>query len=229
MLPMKRMPSSAESSSNASAESSSPFPGSSPMLRSPTLGSDRPSASRTYTLPRCANCTRCDGLQSTLAPASTRRQSSRAVGSSAPTGGRSTPGSGRSVKSDEAMTAPVDPALTNASASPSLCSRSPTTIDDSGFLRITEAGESAAVTRSGAWWIVRPGGTSSCFASSVRIVSSSPTRTISTSSPSYARSASIAPPTSGPGARSVPMASSAMRMTTSGCQTNSALACRPRG
>jgi hypothetical protein len=62
--------------------------------------------------------------------------------------GRSTPGSARSVNRDVAMTAPVDPALTNASASPLRTSLSPTTMDDSGLRRNTEAAESDAVTRS---------------------------------------------------------------------------------
>jgi hypothetical protein len=48
------------------------------------------------------------------------------------------------------MTAPVDPALTKASASPALCSFRPTAIDELGFRRITDAGESSGETRSGA-------------------------------------------------------------------------------
>ncbi len=48
------------------------------------------------------------------------------------------------------MTAPVDPALTNASARPSFWSFTPTTMEELGLRRTAAAGDSPGTIRSGA-------------------------------------------------------------------------------
>ncbi len=67
------------------------------------------------------------------------------------TAGRSTPATGRRMNRDAAITAPVLPALTKASAVPSRCSRRPRTMEESGFRRTAVAGDSDGWIRSDAW------------------------------------------------------------------------------
>ena len=58
------------SSRCASRVSSLPCVSSSPIDSSPTRGESMPNATRAYTLPITANCSRCCGRHSTLAPTS---------------------------------------------------------------------------------------------------------------------------------------------------------------
>ena len=163
-------------------------------------------------VPRWANWKSCWARVSTFAPASIRRVWPFRVGSTVPIAGRSTPWRGRRITSEPAITAPVDPALMKASTSPCLWRLSPTTMEESGFRRIAWAGDSPISIRCVAWTIsTRSRGSSGCWRSSASIVSRFPTRT-SWKSPSRDWSAPTAPATSMAGARSEPIASSAIRM-----------------
>ncbi len=71
----------------------------------------------------CANCTRCSGRASAFAPASMRTLRPRFVGMTIAIPGRWTPGRRRMWRSDAASIAPVFPAETTASASPSATAR----------------------------------------------------------------------------------------------------------
>ena len=77
----------------ASRVSSLPLVSSSPIDSRPTRGDDRPRLTRAYTLPMTANCSRCWGRHSTLAPTSSRMAGWRRVGIVTASAGRSTPGS----------------------------------------------------------------------------------------------------------------------------------------
>src|SRR6266853_411822 len=183
------------------------------MLRSPTLASGRPNTSRAYTEPRCANPTSSLGSQSTLAPASSTSTGCLAVGNRAPMAGRCTPACRRSSRVAAAITAPVLPAEMNASDLPCFCRLSPTAMDELGLPRTAARGFSPIPTTSGA----------STMSSRLRSTPGTPRNAASTSlvRPTSwmrkvggsSRSACAAPSTSTRGALSLPIASSAMRIT----------------
>ncbi len=126
--------------------------------------------------------------------------------------GRSTPECSPSSSALAAMTAPVFPAETKASASPSRCSSSPTRIDDRRFERIAAKGLSPMATVSGASTIAtRPPGIG-CRASACATASGRPTSRSATPSPRSAM-ASAAPAIGTSGAKSPPIASRATRIT----------------
>ena len=109
-----------------------------------------------------------------------------------------------------AITAPVFPAEMNACARPSRCSFRPTGIDERGLARIAASGLSAMAITSGASttctrWCAPPP-----FASSASTSRARPTSRISADAGSVS-TASSAPATGAWGAKSPPMASSAIR------------------
>ena len=89
-----------------------------------------------------ANCTRWDGLASTFAPQSIRRDTPSFVGISGASGGRSTPLMRPTIVCPPTRTAPVLPEETNASASPQRTFFMPTTIEESFLWRIALTGGS---------------------------------------------------------------------------------------
>ena len=111
----------------------------------------------------------------------------------------------RIEKVEAAIRAPVEPADTAACAQPSRTAPAVTTSDDSGLARTAASGSSSNAICSGAWRIVTPRGSFPPY--SARISGVSPTRTIS-SWPGT--TASSAPTQISDGARSPPMASSAI-------------------
>ena len=136
-----------------------------------------------------------------------------------PTEGRIVPIAGRlrdftrPTKSSAAATiAPVLPAERNASASLWRSISMPRTIDESRFVRTACAGASPISMACVVWKTrMRPGSSAAVLAAiSRRMATSSPSRTISSSG--QARDASTAPRTISRGAKSPPMASTAMRM-----------------
>ncbi len=175
------------------------------------------------------NSSRCCGRQSTLAPASSSMHGPLAVGTTAPIVGRLTPLIRPRISVEADMTAPVFPALRNAWAFPSWWSRSPTAMDDSLLLRRAAVGESDISMTSGAWTIstgipVDAGSPAAANSCSMRL--RSPTRT-TVNRPPDSRAASTAPRTTFRGAKSPPIASTAIRIcagvlvnenvTTKGC------------
>ena len=109
------------------------------------------------------------------------------------------------------MTAPVLPALTNPSTLPSRTRRAATRIEESRFSRNAFAAASSMVTASLACTTSMPSPRASRRPSSRASTSWGPT---STTSASRSRAARIAPSTSGAGAASVPIASTAIRRMT---------------
>ena len=107
--------------------------------------------------------------------------------------------------------APVDPAETKASPSPSLRRFSPTVREESFFFRKAVAGSSHTSTTSLAWVTATPAGRSlmPLPASTLRISSPLPTRMMSTP---YSLLAWMAPITGAWGALSPPMASTMIFM-----------------
>src|SRR5439155_365235 len=103
---------------NASRVTSFPLVPSSPMLSSPTRGCPTPSTSRAYRCPMTANCTRCSGLQSMLAPTSSQTDGPLRFGTTAHRAGRSTPSRTPQIILTVVITAPVFPALTTPAARP---------------------------------------------------------------------------------------------------------------
>ena len=118
------------------------------------VGLSIPSIAVTRALPITANCTRCSGVQLTLAPRSSTVVSPFFVGSCDAIAGRSIPGSVLSTKRAMAISAPVLPAETQACALPSLTRLIATLIDESFFFRSASAGGSSIVTTSVAGWMV---------------------------------------------------------------------------
>ena len=191
---------------NASFSTSLPLASSSPMLRSPTAGSSTPRYTSAITEPMTANWAKCSGLTSRLAPTSSTTVGVPS-GKMAAIAGRATPLILPMTKAEAASAAPVDPADTIPTASPS-ATRPAATITDAPFLdRIAAAGSSAISMTSGAWTTGSRPSNSSRRAPST---ASSPTRT--TSTPRSA--ASRAPETVSCGAWSPPIASRAIRAMT---------------
>src|SRR3972149_861836 len=98
-----------------------------------------------------ANWIRWRGLQSTLAPTSSRMAWPASVGRAAAMAGGSTPARGPRTTSVMAMTAPVFPALTTASASPLRTRSTATRMEESFFFRRAVEGDSPISTTSEAW------------------------------------------------------------------------------
>ena len=99
-----------------------------------------------------ANCASMRGEQSTLAPTSTTTTGvPLRVGKADARAGRSTPGSMPCTILAVAITAPVFPAETKPSATPSRTSRAATRMELSRLLRTAFAALSSMVTCSLAW------------------------------------------------------------------------------
>src|SRR4030095_12709012 len=101
----------------ASRVRSLPLLASSPIDSRPTRGRSTPKAMRANTPPMRANCRRCCGRHSTLAPASSRTAGRSRVGMAVASAGRSTPGIIPNATCVANTVAPVWPALNSASAS----------------------------------------------------------------------------------------------------------------
>ncbi len=146
-LPRKSRPL-ARSNSAACFTTSLPLTTSSPMLSKPTVGRALSSIAETKAAPSSANCSRCSAPQSTLAP----RSSTVVIppfwlGSAVAIAGRSIPSSVFNTKREMAISAPVLPALTTASARPSLTRLAATRIEESRLPRsATATGSSIATT-----------------------------------------------------------------------------------
>ncbi len=158
-----------------------------------------PRISSAKTDPMCANWTRCSGRASAFAPASMRTLGPRFVGMTIAMPGRWTPGSRRMCRSDAASIAPVFPAETTTSASPSATARTARTSDESVFARTASTAWSSIeidsdASTSGRPWDSRPGGPNS-----VGRISD--------------EAAAAAPATISSGERSPPRASTATRIT----------------
>src|SRR2546425_6125636 len=98
-----------------------------------------------------ANCRRCHGLGSTLAPASRRIVNFLRFGSTAAIAGRSTPGSTPITNIEIAIAAPVFPAEIKAAALPSLTSSAATLSEESRLRRSACDGRSPMPTTWEAW------------------------------------------------------------------------------
>src|ERR1700694_873342 len=160
-------------------------------------------------LPISAYWTRCSGLASVLAPTSRRKQFfPLAVGMMEPIAGRSRPGIRCSPKRAAAITAPLLPALTKPLARPSSTIVQARTIDEFFFVRTACAGCSSMAITSGASSISAhlpaPDAASAASTSSL-----TPTKITSTPS---SRCAWTPPATTCSGAKSPPIASSAIFM-----------------
>ncbi len=142
MLPVKLRPLDL-SRRCASRVSPLPLVSSSPIERSPTRGDSTPRARRANTLPIAANCTRCFGRHSTLAPTSSSTAEPRRVGMVAASAGRSTPSSMPRCPYAAMTVAPVCPALKKASARPAATSAAAMATEASGRRRSAAAGASA--------------------------------------------------------------------------------------
>ena len=138
----------------ASLICSLPLMSSSPMLSRATRGWRTPSTALTSACPIRANCNRCSGSESTLAPRSSIWQWPDTVGMAVQMAGRSTPGRVLSTKRLTAIRAPVLPALTAAWARPSLTILMATRMEESFFWRRATATESSMATSSLAGWTV---------------------------------------------------------------------------
>ena len=103
-----------------------------------------------------ANCSRLCGLQSTLAPTSSKMATVfTAVGKTAASAGRSTPGMAPSTILAAIMAAPVLPAVIKPAARPSRTSRSPTRREESRLARTAWTALSSMVMTSVAGTISR--------------------------------------------------------------------------
>src|SRR4030081_2840899 len=160
-------------------------------------------------LPISAYWTRCSGLASVLAPTSSRKQFCPvAVGMIDPIAGRSTPGIRCRPKSAAAITAPLLPALTKPLTRPSSTIWMPRTMEDAFLLRTACAGCSSMAITSGASSICAhlPAPDAARAASTFSLT---PTKITSTPS---SRCACTPPATTCSGAKSPPIASSAIFM-----------------
>src|SRR6266550_1832059 len=161
--------------------------------------------------PITAYCSKCSGLASVLAPTSRRKQFRPVeVGIADPIAGRSMPGMRRKPKSAAAITAPLLPALTKALTRPSSTIWIPRTIEDAFLLRTAWAGCSSIPLISGASSICAhvPAPDAARMASTFSLT---PTKITSTPS---SRCAWTPPATTCSGAKSPPIASSAIFMGT---------------
>ena len=139
-----------ESTAWAATRSSGPFEGSSPLLSSATRGRETPIAVSMNAAPMCANCTRCSGRTSTLAPASSSRNGEPGTGTSTASAGRWIPRPRLMRNSEAASAVPVEPPETSASARPSATAATAATIEASGLARTARAGSSALAIETGA-------------------------------------------------------------------------------
>ena len=185
-----------------------------------------PRITRAYTSPITANWTKCWGLHSIFAPASSRQaRCPPEVGTTVTMAGRSTPFKRPKLVTAKASTAPELPALTTAPASPDLTCLKAIWSEDSCLLRSAATGESPIVIVWDACWMVRSEDSfSRAWASSRVIISRLPTR--STSIP-YSRTAWTAPSTTARGAKSPPIASTAIYIVV--CGERGAYLVAPRG
>jgi hypothetical protein len=121
------------------------------MFSRPTLGRSFSSIAATSAEPSTANCNRCSGVHSTFAPRSrTVVTPPFSFGSTEAIAGRSMPSSVFSTKREIAISAPVLPALTQASARSSFTRLTATRIDESRLPRSACAGGSSISTTSSA-------------------------------------------------------------------------------
>ena len=116
------------------------------MLSNPTLGRLMSSTALTSSEPITANSNRWREVDSTLAPRSRTCVWPFSVGRAEMMAGRSIPGRVFSTNRAIAISAPVLPALTHASAVPSRTRSSTTRMDESRFDRRTWEGESSIST-----------------------------------------------------------------------------------
>ena len=105
---------------------------------------------RANMLPMTANCSRCGGRHSTLAPTSSSSAGRPRVGITAASAGRSTPGNIPNALCAAITVAPVCPALKSADASPLTTASAATLIDAPGLRRSAADGDSSIPTTSGA-------------------------------------------------------------------------------
>ena len=164
-----------------------------------------------------------------LAPTSMMTMGPWCDGKMAAMPGRRTPGRNILARSPanraEATIAPVFPAETIAWTSPVAIRPQLLEMELSRFLRRASTGFSSMPIDSAAWTIgSRSRGASGAFCNSASIRSRSPTSTVTRSSRSC--TASTAPATIGPGAKSPPIASRAIRIVD---LPSSPSALRPRG
>src|SRR5437899_657470 len=153
-----------------------------------------------------ANCRRCHGLGSTLAPASRRIVNFLRFGSTAAIAGRSTPGSTPITNIEIAIAAPVFPAEIKAAALPSLTSSAATLSEESRLRRSACDGRSPMPTTWEAWQTSSPRLCAPRRVTSRSMAARSPTRM--TEAPN-SRTAATAPSTTTAGPWSPPMASTA--------------------
>src|SRR2546429_2952633 len=153
-----------------------------------------------------ANCRRCHGLGSTLAPASRRIVNFLRFGSTAAIAGRSTPGSTPITNIEIAIAAPVFPAEIKAAALPSLTSSAATLSEESRLRRSACDGRSPMPTTWEAWRTSSPRLGAPRRVTSRSMAARSPTRM--TEAPN-SRTAATAPSTTTAGPWSPPMASTA--------------------
>ena len=185
----------------------SPLPASSPMESSATLGSLTPSTRSLKSEPMWAYWARLMPVESVVAPMSSRMRGPLSVIICTARAGRSTPGRRFRWRIAEATPAPVWPAVTTASASPSRTRRMATLMLASRLRRTATAGGSSMPTVSEACTMRTCDGSGSSMKGRMR--ASSPTRMTSTSL--CRRAQSTAPRTTSSGAWSPPMASTATR------------------
>ena len=194
----------------ASRVSSFPFVASSPIDSRPTRGERIPSPMCAYTLPITPNCLRCCGRHSTLAPTSSSTAEPRFVGTVTASAGRSTPAIMPNAACAAITVAPVWPALKSAAASPRATRSAATLMLAVGFLRSADAGESSIAITSGASTTrTRSRVISGYRASSSSSFAVGPT---SVTPRSKWRAAAKAPSTIWRGAKSPPMASTAIQI-----------------
>ena len=111
-----------------------------------------------------ANCTRCSGRASALAPTSSSVTVARAPvarpgsAAAAPAPGRWMPGARLMLKSPAASAAPVPPAQTSACARPSATARAACTIEASGVARAARTGSGLLAIETGASTTSTPAG-----------------------------------------------------------------------
>ena len=156
-----------------------------------------------------ANCRRCSAVQLTLAPRSSMQTRSLTVGRNEAMAGRSIPGIIFSTNREIAIKAPVLPALTHASATPSLTRLTATRIDELRLPRSACAGcSSIATTSLAGFTLSRSDSLAPWWRNSRSIASCRPTRMIETSSSRLRKSIAAGTVTLTPW--SPPMQSSAM-------------------
>ena len=141
-LPIKLIPSHSFNSGYVSFTSWFPFSSSVPIFTIPTVGFFFPITFSKYTVPIWANCTKCSGLASTLAPQSINSEKPFFDGKNGASAGLLIPFILPTTSWPPTRIAPVLPADTTASACPSCTSFMATTRDESFFSRIAFVGTS---------------------------------------------------------------------------------------